>query len=226
MVSPLGQVVVGHGEVEHAAVGEVDRPPGPRPCRSARAHDRGAPAVAQRAGHDLGGARAAAVHEHDHRDVRRDRVALGVLRALGRLRPRTDTISPSSMKMLDTSTASRAARRRCRAGRARCPRRPASSSRSISRRRTPCAPALKPVSRTTPTLLPVARRPSCPSATGTSIRSRFDAHGRGASPSPPGITPRGVDLRARRALDARRGHLAVHAGDRAAVHRHDEVACA
>ena len=75
------QVVVGHGEVEHPAVREVDDLLDEALAVGARSGDRGAPAVAERAGHDLGGARAAAVHEHDDRHIGRDRVADCVLRA-------------------------------------------------------------------------------------------------------------------------------------------------
>ena len=136
---PAGQVVVGDGEVEEAAVRERLDLLHEALAERARADHRGAIAVAQRAGDDLGGAGAAAVHEHDHRDVLVDRVALGVQRALGRGRPRTETILPSSMKMLETSTASESRppplpRRSSTIASAPWP-----STWSISRRSTPCA---------------------------------------------------------------------------------------
>ena len=162
------QVVVGHGHVEDAAVRQrldlLDHALAER----VRADDGRALAVAQRAGHDLRGAGAAAVDEHDHGDASgRSRRPRRPRTRSRRARPRTDTIWPSSMKMLDTSTASRSRPPPLPRRSSTIPSAPASSSLSTSRRSTPCAPALKPAQLDDAELLAVAlddpaRRPPAP----------------------------------------------------------------
>ena len=107
--------------------------------------------VAQGAGHDLGRRGAAAIHQHHHRDVLVDRVALGLELALGlgaALRVGDQAVLDEDRRHQHGLAA--AARRRCRAGRARCPSPRAPCTLSISRRRRPWAPLLKVVSSTTP----------------------------------------------------------------------------
>ena len=128
------QVVVGHGEVEHAAVRELLDLLDERPCRTCAcprpSRDCGPAGRRSRSQRRSRCRRPRARRPARPRRSRRPRRRAS---APARWRPRTETISPSSMKMLDTSTRLAAAgRRRCRAGRARSPRLPARSSLSIS----------------------------------------------------------------------------------------------
>ena len=148
------------------------RPPGRRPCRRssrptsfARLRSRSAPATISEA------LARATVHQHHHREVLVERVALGGEVWRPRLRPSVETMSPVSTKMLETSTASRSRPPPLPRRSTTIPCAPCASSLSIAARSSPCAPELKVRSSTTPSFLP-STVSSFDSTVGTSIRSR------------------------------------------------------
>ena len=106
-VAAVGREVLADGEVQRAAVGQRLDLLEDALAVGVGADDLGAAVVLERAGDDLGRRGGAAVDQHDHRDLGRDRAALGHVDLPGlAARPSVETIVPSGMKMLATLTAS------------------------------------------------------------------------------------------------------------------------
>ena len=105
-VAALGREVLAGGDVERAAVGELDHLLEDALAERPRADELRAPAVLQRAGDDLRRRGGAAVDEHDERRLGDDGSPVALSVRSGTLRPRVVTIGPSSRNALATSCAS------------------------------------------------------------------------------------------------------------------------